>query len=80
MEEKEARDSFKDWMNGALELVKPWKLALILTNLFWAVVLFAFIWFAYMSPDTSYQHQDFTEQEQTQSDGTQLPAETQGGK
>lgn len=75
-----ARESFKDWMNGALELVKPWKVALILTNLFWAAVLFAFIWFAYMSPETTYQSQDFTNQTQTQSDGTQLPAEAQGGK
>lgn len=78
--QQENRESFKEWMNGALELVKPWKLALILTNLFWALVLFCFIWFAYMTPETTYQSQDFTSQVQTQSDGTQLPAEAQGGK
>lgn len=76
----ETKESFKDWVSAGLELVKPWKAALILTNLFWAVVLFMFIWFAYMSPETTYQHQDFSGQAQTQSDGSQLPVEAQGGK
>lgn len=66
---KEATGNFKEWVSGGLELVRPWKLALILTNAFWAIVLTLFIWFAYMSPDTTYANQDFTSQTQTYADG-----------
>lgn len=65
----ETKQNFKEWIDGAILLVRPWKLALILTNLFWAIVLAAFIFLAYMTPDTSYQYQDFQSSVQTQADG-----------
>ena len=65
----ETKQNFKEWIDGAISLVKPWKIALILTNLFWAAVLAAFIFLAYMTPDTSYQYQDFENTTQTQSSG-----------
>lgn len=67
---KDASVNFKDWINASLELVKPWKYALIFTNLFWAVVLALFIGFAYLMPETTTQNQDFTGQTQSQSTGS----------
>ena len=56
------------WRETVFKLVR----ALILTNLFWAVVLSAFIWFAYMAPDTTYQTQEFEGHQQMQSSGTDV--------
>lgn len=71
--------NFSDMVNATEKLSKPWReiafkliKALILTNLFWAVVLAAFIWFAYMAPDTTYQQQAFEGHEQVQSSGTEV--------
>lgn len=65
----ETKQSFKEWVDGAIALVKPWKVAFIVSNICWAIVLSLFIYLAYMSPDTSYQYQDFESSVQTQSDG-----------
>lgn len=65
----DTKQNFKEWVDGAISLVRPWKLALILTNLFWAIVLGVFIFLAYMTPDTSYQYQDFESTTQTQASG-----------
>ena len=59
---------FEHMIGGAERINKPWKLALILTNLFWAVVFTVFLMFAYLTP-TEYeqsQMQDFPEQRQEQ--------------
>lgn len=56
------------WRETVFKLVR----ALILTNLFWALVLSAFIWFAYMAPDTTYQTQEFEGHQQMQSSGTDV--------
>lgn len=58
---------FDKMVNGAEKLIKPWKLALILTNLFWAIVLALFICFAYLTPTEMEQQQDFPQQQQEQS-------------
>lgn len=70
----ETKQSFREWVNAGLDLVKPWKVALIVTNICWALVLALFIWMAYMSPDTSYQYQDFDGHMQTQADGEYDPS------
>lgn len=57
---------FEKMVEGADRLIKPWKFALILTNLFWAVVLAAFIAFAYLTPTEMEQSQDFPGQQQEQ--------------
>lgn len=72
MEDKEKIQNFGDMVNGVDKLTKPWRIALVLTNLFWAVVLFAFIAFAYLTPETTYQSQDFTGQSQMQSTGSEV--------
>lgn len=62
--------SFGDMVNAAERLTKPWRVALIVTNILWAIVLSLFIAFAYLVPDTTYQYQDG--QQQTQSTGTEV--------
>lgn len=57
---------FEKMVAGAERLIKPWKIALILTNAFWAFVLALFIWFAYMSPIEMEQSQDFPAESQSQ--------------
>lgn len=70
----ETKQNFKEWIDGAISLVRPWKLALIFTNLFWAIVFMAFLFLAYMAPDTSYQYQDLESSVQTQADGQYDPS------
>lgn len=69
--------SFSDMVNATEKLTKPWRIALLATNLLWALVFAAFILLAYLTPDTSYQMQDFTGQSQVQTTGTETV--TQGG-
>lgn len=45
---------------------------MIVNNCIWGIIVFALVWFAYMTPETTYQSQDFTEQVQTQSSGTEV--------
>lgn len=73
MEDKETIQNFGDMVNATQQLSKPWQehtrrltLALILTNLFWAIIVGMFVWFAYMTPVDVGQEQDFTGQVQTQ--------------
>lgn len=73
-ENKETIQNFGDMVNATQQLSKPWQehtkrltLALILTNLFWAIIVGMFVWFAYMTPIDADQEQDFTEQTQHQS-------------
>ncbi len=56
------------WRETVFKLIK----ALVFTNLFWALVLAVFIWFAYMAPDTTYQTQEFEGHQQIQSSGTEV--------
>lgn len=79
MSDTEKIQSFGDMVEATDKMSTPWRetvfklvRALILTNLFWAVVLSAFIWFAYMAPDTTYQTQEFEGHQQLQSSGTDV--------
>lgn len=81
MDDKEKIHVFGDAVNAAEKLSAPWRettfktiRALIITNLLWAIVLCAFIWFAYMAPDTTYQTQEFDGHQQVQSSGTEVVA------
>lgn len=72
-------DNFGDMVNATERMSNPWKetvwkllKALVLTNLFWAIIVGLLVWFAYMAPETSYQSQDFEGQAQTQSVGTEV--------
>lgn len=70
MNDTEKVQSFGDMVNATEKLTKPWRFALIITNLLWAVVFALFIAFAYLTPDTTYQYQDG--QEQMQSTGSEV--------
>lgn len=79
MTDNEKIQSFGDMVDATEKMSAPWRetvnkliKALILTNLFWAVVLSVFIWFAYMAPDTTYQTQEFEGHQQVQSSGTEV--------
>lgn len=79
MTDSEKIQNFGDMVDATDRMSSPWRetvhklvRALILTNLFWAIVLCAFIWFAYMAPDTTYQTQEFEGHQQVQSSGTEV--------
>ena len=71
MDDKEKIQSFGDMVQATEKLTKPWRWALIITNILWALVFLAFILLAYLTPDTSYQMQDFEGQSQVQTTGTE---------
>lgn len=84
MTDNEKIKNFGDMVDATEKLSKPWReiafkliKVIILTNLFWAVVLAALIWFSYMEPDTTYQEQAFEGHQQVQSSGTEVV--THGG-
>ena len=77
MDGNEKIQSFSDMVNATEKLTKPWRIALVITNVLWAVALIAFIMLAYLTPDTSYQYQDFEANSQIQTTGTETV--TQGG-
>lgn len=77
MNSEEKLQSFSDMVTATEKLTKPWRFALVITNLLWALVFSAFILLAYLTPDTSYQMQDFTGQNQVQTTGTETV--THGG-
>lgn len=64
--------NFADMVEAAEKLTSPWRKALALTNILWAIVLAAFIAFAYLAPDTTYQAQEFDGHQQVQSSGTEV--------
>lgn len=72
MEDKDKIQSFGDMVDATERLTIPWRKALALTNILWAAVMAAFIWFAYMAPDTTYQAQEFQGHHQVQSSGTEV--------
>lgn len=72
MDHQENIQNFNDMVNATEKLTKPWRIALVITNVLWAVALIAFIGLAYLTPDTSYQYQDFEGNEQVQSTGTEV--------
>lgn len=72
MDHQENIQNFNDMVNATEKLTKPWRIALVITNVLWAVALIAFIGLAYLTPDTSYQYQDFDGNEQVQSTGTEV--------
>lgn len=58
MNDTEKVQSFNDMVTATEKLTKPWRVALVITNILWAVVFCAFILLAYLTPDTTYQYQD----------------------
>lgn len=73
MTDNEKIKSFGDMVDATEKMAKPWQktnfiltIALVLTNFFWAIVLFFFIWFAYMTPIDSEQVQELPSGTQTQ--------------
>lgn len=73
-ERKEMMENFGDMVNATERMSAPWKetawkllKALVLTNLFWAVIVAMLVWFAYMTPIESSQEQELTEGTQQQS-------------
>lgn len=67
MTDNEKIQSFGDMVNATEKLTKPWQIALIVTNIFWAAVTFSLIWFAYMTPIDSSQTQNLPDGSQSQS-------------
>lgn len=65
MNDTERVQSFGDMVNATEKLTKPWRIALLITNLLWALVFALFIAFAYLTPDTTYQMQDGVSQVQS---------------
>lgn len=70
MSDAEKIQSFGDMVEATERLTKPWRLAMVITNVLWAFVLSAFILLAYLTPDTTYQYQDGNHQ--TQSTGSEV--------
>ncbi len=74
MTDNEKIQSFGDMVDATEKMSAPWRetvnkliKALIFTNLFWALVLGAFIAFAYLTPTEFEQGQQFDEHTQSQS-------------
>lgn len=74
MDDQEKIQSFGDMVNATERLSSPWRkafswtlIAAVVTNLFWAVIVWFLIHYAYMTPTDVYQEQDLTGQIQTQS-------------
>ena len=72
MTDNEKIRSFGDMVQATEKLTKPWRLALIITNALWAIVFLAFILLAYLTPDTTYQVQNFEQQTQMQAAGAEV--------
>lgn len=73
MEDKDKIQSFGDMVSATEKLTSPYKkfalgsmIALIATNLFWAIIVGMLVYFAYMSPAEMSQEQDLETQHQTQ--------------
>jgi len=85
MDDREKIQSFGDMVNAADKLAAPWRkanlvltVALMVTNLFWAIVLAIFIWFAYMTPMSAEQTQDMPDGTQSQSFSQRAQGVTDG--
>lgn len=66
MNENDKMQNFSDMVSATEKLTKPWRIALFLTNILWAVVFFAFIAFAYLTPVEVSQDQIIDGQTQNQ--------------
>lgn len=67
MPDNEKIQSFGDMVEATEKLTKPWRIALFLTNILWAVVLFSLILLAYLTPVEMEQGQNIPDGSQTQS-------------
>lgn len=74
MEDKEKIQSFGDMVSATEKLAEPYKkfafgsiIALIATNLFWAIIVGMLVFFAYMTPAEMSQEQNFDTHQQSQS-------------
>lgn len=72
-ENKEKIQSFADMVDATERMSRPWQdahkrgiIALIATNVLWAIIVAMLVWFAYMTPIDVNQQQDFTAQMQYQ--------------
>lgn len=72
MTDNDKIQSFGDMVDATEKLTKPWRFALIITNVLWAVVFLAFILLAYLTPDSTYQYQELDSQSQVQSTGSEI--------
>lgn len=72
MNDSEKIQNFDDMVQATEKLTKPWRLALVITNVLWALVFLAFILLAYLTPDTTYQYQEVEGQAQVQSTGSEV--------
>lgn len=66
MSDKEKIQSFGDMVEATEKLTKPWRIAMLVTNLLWAIVFLAFILMAYMTPMEITQGQNIDDQTQNQ--------------
>lgn len=76
MDDKEKIQSFGDLVEATERLTKPWRLALIITNVLWAVVVVLLVSYAYLIPSEMTQEQDLPSQHQMQ---TYIDGATSGG-
>lgn len=67
MTDNEKIQSFGDMVDATERLTKPWRLALIVTNVLWAICFLAFILLAYLMPVEMEQGQQLPDGTQTQS-------------
>lgn len=71
--DNEKIQNFADMVDATEKMTAPWRkanfvqtIALIVTNVLWAAIVFSLVWFAYMTPVEFGQEQDFTNQSQHQ--------------
>lgn len=76
MNDTEKIQSFGDMVYATERLTKPWRLALVITNILWAIVVMALVLLAYLTPTTVTQEQVMPENSQSQS---YTEGATQGG-
>lgn len=75
MTDDEKIQSFVDMVKATEKLARPWRIALLLTNVLWALVFTIFILMAYLTPETTYQYQEVDGQPQVQSTGSEVVTE-----
>lgn len=73
MNDSEKIQSFGDMVNATERLSTPWQriakwilAALVATNLFWTIIVWMLVYFAYMTPTKVSQEQDLDGQTQSQ--------------
>lgn len=76
MNDTEKIQSFAEMVEATEKLVKPWRIfcgwllvALIITNLIWGFVHWRQLKYAYMTPETFSQTQDYESMQQEQNHG-----------